>query len=199
MVVTMVHFFLLQLETFSAARMKLNFRYNIWSEPQAHGSTATDWIILSVKRHLHSLCSLLLYQSIQHRKYSKIYFVFLHFLQGLTRFGSDYRLLVTITYYTIVRRLTEPGLPWAADTRTLEPAGKTSGGQSEPTSSTKSRSKVFKRFNPAKRFYCVSISTIVSIKGSNGMNVYRWIGHFHFQSQHPEQQTVPMCVWSLEQ
>ena len=48
MVVTMVHFFLLQLETFSAARMKLNFRY-IGSAP--HDS---DWIILSVKRHLHS-------------------------------------------------------------------------------------------------------------------------------------------------
>ena len=33
MVVTMVHFFLLQLETFSASRMKLNFRY-IGSAPQ---------------------------------------------------------------------------------------------------------------------------------------------------------------------
>lgn len=78
MVVTMVHFFLLQLETFSAARMKLNFRY-IGSAP--HDSTA-DWIILSVKRHLHSRSPLYSW-TVQspHRKYSiKIYFFLLFLL-----------------------------------------------------------------------------------------------------------------------
>ena len=96
----------------------------------------------------------------QHRKYSKIYSVSLHFLQDLTMFGPDCCRLVTITYYTIVRRLTEPEPelePPMSGHWSQEP-GKTSGGQSEPTSSTKSHSKVFKRFNPAKISFCLNLN-----------------------------------------
>ena len=110
MVVTMVHFFLQQLETFSTLGIKFNFRYIGVLHPWLQHSRLNN--IVGEKAFLHSHSGVQL-NTVATQKVDilKPVLFCLHFIQLLLIKGSGWTLycpLVTITYYSIVRRPTEP-------------------------------------------------------------------------------------------